>query len=102
MNVSKPIKRELPSLSNKLENSIEKAVSETTESLTKKEKSMEERLTEPLVATPRPSITSTLTIERSPEQRLSRSRSRSVDSSGDQKLAFQESQKGGKESQEKS
>lgn len=87
MNVSKPIKRELPSLSNKLENSIEKAVSETTESLTKKEKSMEERLTEPLVATPRPSITSTLTIERSPEQRLSRSRSRSVDSSGDQKLS---------------
>lgn len=87
MNVSKPIKRELPSLSNKLENSIEKAVSETTESLTKKEKSMEERLTEPLVATPPPSITSTLTIERSPEQRLSRSRSRSVDSSGDQKLS---------------
>lgn len=87
MNVSKPIKRELPSLSNKLENSIEKAVSETTESLTKKEISMEERLTEPLVATPPPSITSTLTIERSPEQRLSRSRSRSVDSSGDQKLS---------------
>lgn len=86
MNISKPIKRELPSLSNKLENSIEKAVSETTESLTQKEKSIEGRLTEPLVATPPPSITSTPSVEKSPEQRLSRSRSRSVDSS-DQKLS---------------
>ncbi|XP_061170009.1 serine/arginine repetitive matrix protein 2-like, partial [Saccostrea echinata] len=96
MNISKPVKKELPSLENKLDDSMEKDIdagsdkgdkTESSENLGHEQKPDEKKSEKHARSkSPSPSHISTQAINKSPE-RESRSRSKSVDSEKDQKLS---------------
>ncbi|XP_062602613.1 microtubule-associated protein futsch-like [Saccostrea cucullata] len=97
MNINKPVKKELPSLENKLDDSMEKDIDEGTDKGDKTESSEnlvheqkpDEKKSEKhakLSKSPSPSRISTHSISKSPAREF-RSRSKSVDSEKDKKLS---------------